>query len=192
MFRRVSWASEPLENILSASESDEVPLTAVQRDGGIWYSLGEQMAPFLWDQGVRVALVDANRRRYILWREAPRSGDCEILVDDTPGIVCAFSHDYGKPWPQFANRFGFMARLSAHRDSQKCSPSVLRNDPNARADATKHYRCSASKTGEGTIEVIELLESCRIIEGQTSGNDCATGNSFPELIRGGQSVLTTF
>jgi hypothetical protein len=69
---------------------------------------------------------------------------------------------------------------------------VLRTNPNARADATKHNGCSASKTGEGAIEVIELLESGGIIEGRTASNYCATRHSFPELVRGGQSVLTTF
>jgi hypothetical protein len=137
-------------------------------------------------------LINANRGRYVFWQEPPWSCNREILVDNTAGIGCAFSHDLGKPSTLLANSFGFIARLSAHRGSEECSTSVLRDATNAHGDGTKHNRCPASKAGEDPIEVIELLESGGVIERRTASNNRATRNPVPEFIRGGQCVLTTF
>jgi hypothetical protein len=137
-------------------------------------------------------LINANWSRDILWRKAPWSGNGEIPVDNTAGIGCALSHDVGEPTTLLANGFGFIARLSAHRGSEECSTSVLRDAAKAHGDATKHNRCSASKAGEDPIEVIELLESGGIIERRTASNNCASRHPLSEFIRGGQSVLTAF
>lgn len=62
---------------------------------------------------------------------------------------------------------------------------MLCDTPKAHSDATKHNRCSASKTGEGAVEAIELLESDGIIERRTASNNCATRDPVPEFIRDG-------
>jgi hypothetical protein len=67
---------------------------------------------------------------------------------------------------------------------------VLRGTPKARSDATEHDRRPAGKTGEGAIEVIELLERHGIIERRTARDHCATRDPVAEPIRGSESVLT--